>query len=370
MPTLATRLTSAGVLQAAGYFDEVTTTTNRVTPTGIVYSGLFDEVTNQGGAASRQTNNSLSVGGSFDEKTLQPPSLIQYLVVAGGGGGGNYGGGGAGGVLTASNVFIQRGSTYSATVGQGGVSTFNGVSALNIDGNGGNSSLVGSSLSVIAIGGGAGATSYTGNGGGAYHSGYNGANGGSGGGGGGNRSSGDGGELGGTGVAGQGNNGGSSPGASCTPSGGGGGAGAPGGNGTSTNGATTQQRGGIGIANPITGSTVGQLSGASYWIAGGGAGCSNNCAATSLPISGGIGGGGNSQGSGVYLGSYPTAGFSNTGGGGGGGFTLASGAGGSGVVVLSIPTISYSGVTTGNPVVTTSGQNTLITFLTNGSYTA
>ena len=43
MPTLATRLTSAGVLQAAGYFDEVTTTTNRVTPSGIVYSGLFDE---------------------------------------------------------------------------------------------------------------------------------------------------------------------------------------------------------------------------------------------------------------------------------------------------------------------------------------
>jgi hypothetical protein len=70
MPTLATRLTSTGVLQAAGYFDEVSGTTNRVNSSGVVFSGSFDEVTNRGGVASRQTNNSLSVGGSFDETTF------------------------------------------------------------------------------------------------------------------------------------------------------------------------------------------------------------------------------------------------------------------------------------------------------------
>ena len=41
-----------------------------------------------------------------------------------------------------------------------------------------------------------------------------------------------------------------------------------------------------------------------------------------------------------------------------------------GVVILSIPTGQYSGVTTGSPVVTTVGANTIIQFNSSGSYTA
>ncbi len=41
-----------------------------------------------------------------------------------------------------------------------------------------------------------------------------------------------------------------------------------------------------------------------------------------------------------------------------------------GVVILSIPTARYSGRTTGSPVVTTSGSNTILQFNSSGSYTA
>jgi hypothetical protein len=47
-----------------------------------------------------------------------------------------------------------------------------------------------------------------------------------------------------------------------------------------------------------------------------------------------------------------------------------SGAGGSGVVILSIPTADYSSTTTGSPTVTTSGANTILQFNGSGSYTA
>jgi hypothetical protein len=46
------------------------------------------------------------------------------------------------------------------------------------------------------------------------------------------------------------------------------------------------------------------------------------------------------------------------------------GAGGSGVVILSVPTASYSGITTGSPTVTTSGSNTILQFNSSGSYEA
>jgi hypothetical protein len=94
---------------------------------------------------------------------------------------------------------------------------------------------------------------------------------------------------------------------------------------------------------------------------------------TGIGGAGGAGGGGKGQGrfdSGV-------AGTANTGGGGGAGVSqnlpvgqAAGYAGGSGLVVIAIPTANYSGTTTGLPTVTTLGPNTILTFTGSGSYTA
>jgi hypothetical protein len=40
------------------------------------------------------------------------------------------------------------------------------------------------------------------------------------------------------------------------------------------------------------------------------------------------------------------------------------------VVILRLPTGQYSGTTTGSPTVTTSGDDTILTFNSSGSYTA
>jgi hypothetical protein len=62
------------------------------------------------------------------------------------------------------------------------------------------------------------------------------------------------------------------------------------------------------------------------------------------------------------------------GGAGGGGFSGAGysgGSGGKGVVIISIPTASYSGSYTGsNVAVTTSGSNTIVSYYDSGTYTA
>jgi hypothetical protein len=79
----------------------------------------------------------------------------------------------------------------------------------------------------------------------------------------------------------------------------------------------------------------------------------------------------------VGLGGTPNTG-GGQGGGSGGGFNNAytdsngnAGAGGSGVVVFSIPTTSYSSTYTGaNVAVTTSGSNTILSFYSSGTYTA
>jgi len=82
-----------------------------------------------------------------------------------------------------------------------------------------------------------------------------------------------------------------------------------------------------------------------------------------------VGIGGGSNGSGGNAGA-------NTGSGGGGSgqgsyqdYLGIGGAGGSGVVVFRMPTESYSGVTTGNPTVTTDGSDTILTYTGSGTYT-
>lgn len=279
----------------------------------------------------------------LDKAYVDP--TIWYLIVAGGGGGAGSNpsagypgaGGGAGGLIT-GNINLSSGTTYTITVGAGGTTTANGVVA----GNGSNSS----AFSLTAIGGGGGGSnSPTGAG----------KVGGSGGGGFGYLNNQ---WLGGAGTLGQGNAGGAgySDDVTFTNSGGGGGAGAVGGNANVTYGGV----GGSGISSTITGATV------SY--AGGGGG-STGQNATNV-ATGGVGGGGSGGAGPSGSGPSPTAGNVNTGGGGGGGIGTAGGTGGSGVVILAIPTAIYTGTKTGSPTVTTSGVYTILKFTASGTYTA
>lgn len=261
---------------------------------------------------------------------------ITYLIVGGGGGGGSgaggacEGAGGAGGVLSGSGFPLTPGTVYNITVGSGGPPNTNGANTI--------------AFNITAYGGGYGGLS---DGGGAGS--HPGGNGGSGGGGWN--------AVGGSGTLGQGFSGGTGVGTGFAPviGGGGGGAGQPG---------ISAGYGGKGIINPIQGSIIGQLSAGNYWIAGGGSGTgfANLGAETSYP--GGLGGGGNGGivNNGTVL---ISPGLSATGGGGAG-----TARGGDGVAILSVPTAVYSGITTGSPTITTYGNNTLITFLSSGSYTA
>jgi hypothetical protein len=275
-----------------------------------------------------------------DDVTNESPDQytadIEFLVVGGGGGsningsaGGYNGGGGAGGYRTSTQTSLNSSTVITVTVGDGGSGA-----------NGSASSISGSGLTTISsAGGGKGAQ---------YLSGQNGYTGGSGGGS----------SYNGTGGAGntpstspsQGNNGGSasniSPLFGC---GGGGGASAVGGNG----GGTTGGNGGAGTANSITGSSV------TYAGGGGGGVNSGGTAGT-----GGAGGGGNGSD-----GSTAQNGTVNTGGGAGGGDSSPITSGGKGVVILSMLTTKYSGVSTGSPTVTTNGSYTVVKFTGSGTYT-
>jgi hypothetical protein len=255
-----------------------------------------------------------------------------YLTVAGGGGGGTSGGGGgAGGLLPGTFTLISK-TVYPIVVGAGGSggtsgsrstsgtnSTFNAISSIG-GGYGGDGQLTYFAGGSGGSGGGAGRSSST-----VF--------------------------SGGSGTGGQGFAGGINSTVPNYGGGGGGGAGAVGGNGVGSTGGV----GGIGVSSPITGSAVTYAGGGGSYGSAGGAGG---------------GGAGSTTGAG-------TAGTANTGGGGGaGGFSGVApnyepgGNGGSGVVILSVPTASYSGTTTGSPTVTTSGSNTIIKFTASGSYTA
>ena len=274
--------------------------------------------------------------------TPNTPS-IEMLVVAGGGGGGGWtgGGGGAGGYRTSTQL-IAVGTVLSVTVGGGGAGGDYGNSTSRGT-NGSASSITGSGISNISSAGGGG--------GGGYTTGDQtaGASGGSGGGGGHREVSGGSGNVPSVSPS-QGNGGGTSS-SSSYNMGGGGGAGASGSNGGN---ASSGGGGGAGTSNQITGSAV--------TYAGGGSGARQS----GVVNPGGAGGGGNG---GVYNGSAGSAGTANTGGGGGGDRDRAASAGGSGVVILKVPTASYSNTKTGNPVVSTSGDYKILKFTGAGSYT-
>lgn len=265
----------------------------------------------------------------------------RYLTIAGGGGGGRGGasGGGAGGMVT-GNTTIASGATYTITVGAGGGANAGTGSApiVNTGYNGSDSSIVYGSAIATAVGGGGGGPNYS----------QAGGDGGSGGGGG------EGGGRGGYGTSGQGYDGGSGGAVDSGywPGSGGGGAGQVGFN------ANTRYAGagGSGATSNITGTVV--------TYAGGGGGSSYG--GTGYEGAGGSGGGGAGAGG---SGGSATAGTNGLGGGGGAGTGGTGGSGGSGIMILSVPTANYPGnsyVTGGN--VTYSGDNTIITWTTSGSY--
>ena len=279
-----------------------------------------------------------SSGTNFGSQSIDPLTYsVDYLVVAGGGSGtGNLGGGGGAGGLLTGTTSLSLGTVYTITVGAGGASSGS---------NGSNSSISGTGLTTITSTGGGGGGSITPT---------NGASGGSGGGGGGWYSGGTQ-PVGGSGTSGQGNAGGNGFGGGAivvatTAGGGGGGSNAIGSNGASGTGGA----GGNGTASSITGSSV-------TYAGGGGGGSGTNTS------SGGTGGGGAGGGGGTV----GVNGTANTGGGAGGGGNpgTANGNGGSGVVILSVPTASYSATSTGSPTITTSGSNTILKFTGSGTYT-
>ena len=227
--------------------------------------------------------------------------VADVLSVAGGGGGGHYysntsqgsGGGGAGGFLWSYRTQLTAGSSYTCTVGAGGVE----------DTSGNNSQFANL---TAAVGGGHGGDSSN------SSPAFNGVTGGSGGGDGANGGAYGGSGIGAAGTAGQGNAGGQGNGGAGY-GGGGGGAGANGGPGGGSGGA-----GGAGLPVVINGSLV--------WFAGGGGGCNGN--------PGGIGGGGDGTSA-----ADGKPGKANTGGGGGGcgdggSTTRTGGSGGSGVIIV------------------------------------
>lgn len=296
-------------------------------------------VTSSGSGATTRWMHTFTSGGALTSTSITTYN-INYLSVAGGGSGKN-GGGGAGGVLSGTAA-VANGSTYTITVGAGGSSGSNGA----------NTNVSGPFFIVNSVGGGAGgAWTYDY----ATSAGFSGGSGGGGGGAyGGNTGPGA------SGVSGQGNAGGfgySIP----NPTAGGGGGGGAGGSGT--NGNNPYGDGGIGIANPIVGSTYGQLVGGTYWVAGGGGGGNNdNLGGGGFGV-GGKGGGGN--GSGGTYGPAKTAG--SYGGGGGGDASASNGAnGGNGVLIISYPG-SQKGI---GGTVTSANGNTIHTFTTSGTFVA
>ena len=274
-----------------------------------------------------------------------PPYSVDFLIIAGGGGGGGSqqgqqaGSGGAGGYRNSystetsggggtseSSLTFTSGTVYTITVGAGG-SGGSGNSATQAV-NGTDTSLSGTGISTItSIGGG-----YGGNG---SNTGTN-RNANSGGSGGAGGTSDTAAGTGGSGTANQGYAGANAGTASSGNGASGGGAGGAGS--TSTNYTSVNTAGGIGLASSITGSSVTR----------------------------GVGG------TAIQNGTSSSNATSNTGNGGDGNSSSTSANGyngGSGVVILRMPTASYSSTTTGSPTVSTSGSDTILVYNSSGTYT-
>jgi len=294
------------------------------------------------------------------DSTCQSYPDLHYLCVAGGGGGGEAisdgsggiggGGGGAGGLQTSYGSATGGGNdvvngplelvpgTYTITIGAGGA----GYS------NGNNSSIAHPSLTTIeSFKGGAGGRrsgNNPGGGNGTFGSG------------GGDATDETGGP--GKGTTGQGQDGGPTGGSGTgRSSAGGGGSWAAG-------GAITSTRGG----NGGNGTYV-TISGSSTHLAGGGGGGGGGTG--SKPGGAGSAGGGNGGATFGGGNGNNASGYTGSGGGGAGGGTSTAGTpgnGGGGQVILRLATSLYSGTTTGSPIVTTSGSDTIIQFIGSGTY--
>ena len=293
-----------------------------------------------GGTAERQLDEFVhtflvdELGNATFEFT--PPdgvTAVDALVVAGGGPGGYYagGGGGAGGLIYERDLSVTPLSTYTITVGKGGVAS----DAIETYGtNGENSSIVGTGVNLVAIGGGAGGNGPLSN----QTATGAGQDGGSGGGAGGLYTN-----VGGSGTTDQGNNGGSFADPAVDnkvkdwnnhgPGGGG-----AGGAGQSLGGNASVKGGGGG-----GGGIAVEISGASVYYAGGGGGggaTSKNGDLYGTGGAGGAGGGGKGgQFDGTSANAFAENGVDGLGGGGGGGSAYASdyykgGNGGNGIVII------------------------------------
>jgi fibronectin-binding autotransporter adhesin len=282
-----------------------------------------------------------------------------FLLVAGGAGGGRNsgasgeGGGGAGGIRTSygscsgggcgaeSNFVFNKGVTYTFTVGAGGgycregnVSCIEGSDITNVSTFGGGRGSSGDPLSNYR----------------AFPGGSGGGEGGSG-----PRVA-----TGCPGCACEGFAGGNK--VSYSQGGGGGGGGSEAGE----DAAPSSQAGdgGDGLCVSIEGTSI--------VYAGGGGGSALGPASCGWPNYGNGGTGGGGRGGSQEPGrECATSGEANKGAGGGGMGVCGQnpGQGGSGVVVIRIPTSKYSGTTSGSPTVTTNGSDTILKYTGTGTYT-
>ena len=293
---------------------------------------------------------------------------LEYMVVgSGGGGGGTYGGsgGGAGGYRVGTYAEVSASEVYTITVGAGGAAAPTQPQSGGVGSEGPASELSNPSTGTINSHGGGRGVSYRAplQGSPLVQNGGDGASGG-----GGSEAPSLPGGSGGTGnlpsvAPSQGNDGGDGI---VGSAGGGGGASQAGQTAQNTPLVPGGGKGGDGGANSITGSSV--------YYAGGGGGSGGPGRGAGAGGNGGGGAGANGAYASPLPNSAGVSGTTNTGGGGGGAAYdiqpgQTSGAGGSGVVVIKVPTKFYPGTSTGSPTVTTSGPYTVLKFTGNGSYT-